>query len=382
MIGRHRATDRAGKATDPADMKHAEKHPEHGKKPGCAPAGGRVEISLGYACNNRCHFCSEETHRQAAREDTSSSEKPSDSGGVGRLGTREVKAELERFRAEGFDHLTFLGGEPTIRKDFPELVLSARRLGFRRILLTTNGRMLANRTFAELLFRAGLTHLYLSVHGPDAKTHDDAVQAPGAFDQVRQAMENLRELDRPFNISSVIYKGNVACLPDLARFLIDHGARRIFWAFVRPAGAAREHFEQLVPRFSELEAPLHEALAIAARRGAVLTVGHVPLCRLGEYVRFADELYWTDAAVQRELSARARPGEYIEKDRRELVTPGHNKVKAETCRECRYDRVCDGLHGEYARRRGLGELRPVAGTPVTDPALLRDAALADERMDR
>ena len=332
------------------------------------PEQKRVEISLGYSCNNRCVFCSEDLHRkgEVAREAREL------------LTTGYLTGHLSRLKERGFEHLTFLGGEPTIRQDFFELVRAAKGMGFRTIFLTTNGRMLAKKSFVEAIFKAGISRLYISLHGHDAETHDGAVRAKGAFEQVVRAFENLRETGKEFCISSVIFKGNVRKLPELMEFELAQKPARIFWAFVRPVGAARDRFFDIVPSFEEMDRPLKEALELGGENRLPVTVAHVPLCRMSGYERHVDELYWSGSTVEREVDKFVSLKQGRKTGKATLVTSGHNKLKHDRCIDCRYIYVCEGVHEEYARRKGFEEFAPVRGEAVMEASELRDASFLEE----
>jgi hypothetical protein len=77
----------------------------------------------------------------------------------------------------------FVGGEPTIHDELQEAIGLARRIGFERIGLQTNGRRLAYRSYTELLVTAGLTHVDVSLHGPTAPVHEFHTTVEGSFQQ-------------------------------------------------------------------------------------------------------------------------------------------------------------------------------------------------------
>ena len=90
-----------------------------------------VDIKLHYACNNRCIHCVIADQRDAAMAKR----------GRDFRTTSEVVAELVDAATKGFDVVTFTGGEPTLRRDLPELVQAAHQLGL-KVGLQTNGRAL------------------------------------------------------------------------------------------------------------------------------------------------------------------------------------------------------------------------------------------------
>ena len=63
------------------------------------------------------------------------------------------------------------------------LVGFARKIGYERVNVTTNGRMAAYSGFAEKLANSGVTSILFSIHGPDAQTHAQNVGVAEAFDQ-------------------------------------------------------------------------------------------------------------------------------------------------------------------------------------------------------
>jgi len=97
-----------------------------------------VDIKLGYTCNNNCRHCVIADQREHAL----------DMIGKEDLSTEEFKREILKSRKRGFTSIIFTGGEPTIRKDFLELLDYASFIGF-RVNIQTNGRMLYYPEFAE-----------------------------------------------------------------------------------------------------------------------------------------------------------------------------------------------------------------------------------------
>ncbi len=66
----------------------------------------------------------------------------------------------------------FSGGEPTMRDDVPELIRSAKRLGFSQVQIATNGfRIAKEEGYVEALKEAGLSTLYLHFDGVSRATN-------------------------------------------------------------------------------------------------------------------------------------------------------------------------------------------------------------------
>ncbi|MBI4569040.1 MAG: radical SAM protein [Planctomycetes bacterium] len=330
----------------------------------------RCEINLGWACNNKCLFCTEQKRRETAAE-----------RGQLQAPEADLREEIRAFASRGKNHLTFLGGEPTLRRDFLALVRFARECGFCTLFLTTNGRMAATPGYLERLFDAGLTDICLSIHGPDPATHDGVTQSPGAFHQVSAAIQRLRALGRSFYVSSVLHRSLLPRMVDLARFLVAVAPRRIMWAFPRPAGGTLLRWEALVPRFTELAEPLARAFDLFDGFPGAVTVAHMPFCRMAGREAFVDEVYWQPgrrcirarAMRDRDDSPDASAGEAAAVSAFNEVFDrfGNGKGQFPACAACRFNPVCEGVWVAYAFHHGHAEFTPVIGPPVTDVRSLR-----------
>ena len=156
-------------------------------------ADGVVTIETGLACNNHCAYCPQQILRSC---------RP----GQG-FTTDQLKRRVDAARRTGADEIAFTGGEPTLRRDFLEIVAFARVAGFRCVSVTTNGRMFAYADYAKRAIEAGLSGASVSLHGPDAATHEGLTGVAGSFDQAVAGLANLRRAAPtargPFDLHSV-----------------------------------------------------------------------------------------------------------------------------------------------------------------------------------
>jgi MoaA/NifB/PqqE/SkfB family radical SAM enzyme len=126
-----------------------------------------IAIELTSKCNLTCGMCSVWKGRRD-----------------GIAGTR-VAELLAEARGLGADVFTPCGAEVFMRKDAPELIEEAGQLGYREIVVVTNGMLLA-RHVRRLSRIAGLM-LHVSIDGPP-DVHD-RLRGGGSY---RAALEGLR----------------------------------------------------------------------------------------------------------------------------------------------------------------------------------------------
>jgi hypothetical protein len=91
------------------------------------------------------------------------------------LGADEWKTVLESAWQFGIPHVTFTGGEATLRDDLIELIAHAEAIG-QVCGLLTDGLKLRDRTFLDAMLQSGLDHLLILLD-PDRPESWDSVEA-------------------------------------------------------------------------------------------------------------------------------------------------------------------------------------------------------------
>jgi len=119
--------------------------------------------------------------------------------------------------------LQFSGGEPTIRKDLPELIRKAKELGFHHVEVNTNGLRLAkDPEFAKQLIDAGLSTIYLQFDGLTSDVYK-FTRGLDLLDIKMKAIENCREAGLSIVLVVTLVKGvNDHQLGDIIRFAKDN----------------------------------------------------------------------------------------------------------------------------------------------------------------
>lgn len=183
----------------------------------------KLIMNVTYVCNNHCTFCAVGTRTQVDGHPTRQ---------------REI---LDTYRKHGITLVDFDGGEPTLNPELIPLIRYARRIGFERINVTTNGRLCAYEDFAKKLVESGLTTLLFSVHGPDLRSHAREVGVAEAFGQTMSGIDHC-VAHRPDNVelgmNVTLTKTNYMRLEDLAQLAFDRGLPWLNIQFLTPFGRA------------------------------------------------------------------------------------------------------------------------------------------------
>jgi len=183
---------------------------------------------LTYACNLSCVHCLSSSGRRDPRE----------------LTTAEAKAVLDELRDLQVFYINIGGGEPTIRRDFFEIVEYSVANGI-GVKFSTNGVAIDAPT-ARRLASMDYLDVQISLDGLDAATND-AVRGEGSYAMARRAMDNLAEAGfGPFKISIVVTRHNVDQL-DGFKVLADSYGAQLRVTRLRPSGRGADTWHDLHP---------------------------------------------------------------------------------------------------------------------------------------
>ncbi len=276
----------------------------------------KLIMNVTYACNNRCTFCAVGTRTPVDGNPT------------------RQREYLARYRRQGVELVDFDGGEPTLDPELVPLVRYARALGYRRINVTTNGRLCAYPDFARTLVCSGLTSLLFSVHGADARTHAAQVGVAEAFDQTIAGIRNAvgfapGGVELGMNVT--VTKGNVHQLEALAELALSLGLPWLNIQFLTPFGRATR---MLAP---ELTSAARIATAVIDRFSDRMKIQliNLPFCFVPGH----------EAWAAGDLGKRAREMVFVNNERVNLAEYlAARRVRKPVCATCPNACECAGFY--------------------------------------
>jgi radical SAM protein with 4Fe4S-binding SPASM domain len=140
----------------------------------------KADLALTYGCNNACRHCYNRPQFQSPLS-------LGEGQGEG-LSVRQWQKVLRKLTHIGVPQVIFTGGEPTLHPGLTELIRSAEHLGL-ITGLNTNGRRLAERTFADSLAHAGLSHVQITLESCRPEVHNIMTQA-NSFEETCRGITN------------------------------------------------------------------------------------------------------------------------------------------------------------------------------------------------
>jgi mycofactocin radical SAM maturase len=183
---------------------------------------------LTYACNLACVHCLSSSGRRDPRE----------------LSTAECRAVIDELEAMQVFYVNIGGGEPTVRRDFWELLeyATSHRVG---VKFSTNGSRITPQ-IAGRLAADDYVDVQVSLDGATREVND-RIRGAGSYDTALAAVTHLREAGMDsVKLSVVVTRENVPQLDALKAIADRHGAQlRI--TRLRPSGRGADVWDELRP---------------------------------------------------------------------------------------------------------------------------------------
>ena len=111
----------------------------------------------------------------------------------------------------------FTGGEPLLRKDFPDIYLYARQLGL-KVILFTNATLIDDGLIDLFSRIPPLKKVEVSVYGMTQISYESVTRTPGSFDRAFTGINRLLDAHILFVVKGVFPSGNEADIGAFERF--------------------------------------------------------------------------------------------------------------------------------------------------------------------
>jgi MoaA/NifB/PqqE/SkfB family radical SAM enzyme len=146
--------------------------------------------------------------------------------GTGTISKEHLEKWLELFQDNNKKaNVIFLGGEPTMHPDLPEVIRYAKKLGYSSVTVDTNGFLLND--FLDKIIPSDLDFLSFSLDGPNPEINDE-LRGKGVFETCSLNLQQA--VARGFNVSLIytVSRYNIDHLHKMVPLLSQWGVKRFF----------------------------------------------------------------------------------------------------------------------------------------------------------
>ena len=197
-------------------------------RPAATPDFGprRLTVELTNICNLHCSYC--------LRDEDALYHSPANFLPVDLF----ARVIADARAAMGIEHVMFTGGEPTLHRQFEELLAEVAAASLTCSFVTNGWHF--DRVWPLLdAHRQAVTHVSFSLDGATRAAHD-RWRGAGSFDRVVRAFSRCWASGFPFNVKVGIRRDTVPELERLALFAARLGAARLSFAHVMPTSPGIE----------------------------------------------------------------------------------------------------------------------------------------------
>lgn len=284
------------------------------------------DLKVGWMCNNKCIHCVVKGKEQYSGDYT----------------TKEIKKIIDEYPEK--ESICFTGGEPTIRKDFIELLEYCREVGVESITIQSNGRRFSDKDFTRSVSRLADSVLF-TIHSHNEWIHDSITGVSGSWKQSTEGLRNLYETNEINIVSQTVLSrlnaSNLHKTYDLIQSLAPDIRMNV--TFPHPNGAAFENIDKVVPRYSEIKSEIQKIFSCYSH---LINTEAIPYCQIYPYhdkVNITEDRH-ADSNIKSKGIDGSHPDSLIE-DYSSLIMSEYRKPKE--CQECVFNNICLGVWKEY-----------------------------------
>ncbi len=217
----------------------------------------RMDLALTYRCNNDCLHCYAGGSRQTKE-----------------LTTGEWKKVIKKVYSLGVPQIVFTGGEPTLRKDLPELIEYAQKKGAVTGLIT-NGRRFKDENYVAGLVEKGLDYTQITIESNKPEVHDKITQVKGSWEETVKGIENALKQNFYVSTNTTLSKYTINHVEEIVDFLHQLGIKNFGFNALIYSGRAKEAESVFALEPQELKEAL-EKIKIKAEKNNMHFIWYTP----------------------------------------------------------------------------------------------------------
>jgi len=209
----------------------------------------RVDLALTYRCNNACPHCyvPQERRKWDATHE---------------MDTETWKQVLDRLLDLSIPHVTFTGGEPTLRDDLVELVRYTEDIGIIAGLVT-NGRRLSQQLVDDLV-KAGIDYVQITLESHLPEIHDRMVGCKGAWQETVAGLDRFIATDVYTLTNTTLTQINRPTITGIIPFLAEKGQKQLAMNGLIYSGSGLEVADEIAIPEEDLDEIITDILAEAS----------------------------------------------------------------------------------------------------------------------
>jgi MoaA/NifB/PqqE/SkfB family radical SAM enzyme len=277
-----------------------------------------------------------------------------------RLGPEHVDLNLicnkiKTKRKQGFAHLTFTGGEPTLVDWLPRVLKLAKKIGY-TTYITTNGFGTKSLDYCKKILPY-LDQVCFSLHGHNKQLHNAHTGREDSFRFITDSLNNISNFSDSTDmfINVVVTSKNLLYLEEIINYGVAKGVSRFIISYPAPEGRALDNFSRIAFDLDRIKKHITNITRLSSEKSLMVRFFGIPLCVLGDNLIYSNDLYWDSrCTIEKTLKNNTIELQEINDHR-----PTRNRVKIKKCHSCIFNKFCGGIFEEYLNIYGAQAIRPM-----------------------
>lgn len=279
-----------------------------------------IEIILTSLCNINCVYCSSSYNKK-----------------ITVFGVDTVKKILLWGNKNNVEGIFWGGGEPTLVESLPELTSFAKKLGYKNIVLRTNGIMLQEISCLNKLIENGINKIEISVNTTNPQINKELTDNDEAFKAQIRGIKNVVKNKIDLVLTILITTKNYKNIPNIVNFFNNLGVKNIRFGLISLFGLETQNISFLLPRIDDIIPYIIKTFSFVKKKKLNVTICHIPLCFLG--ARYRQYLF---NPKEMDLLIIDPSGKFKLEN-----TPFEGGVKKDECLQCTENKNCLGVRKDY-----------------------------------
>ncbi|MDR3124592.1 MAG: radical SAM protein [Endomicrobium sp.] len=285
-------------------------------------------FAINYKCNHRCLFCPNRSEKYK-----------------GMMNLNEFKKSLDTVLSKSnVKHITISGGEPTLNKDFIEILKYATQCNITVGLFSNSDRFFEKGFVEKLANNIDVNNLTIisPIYGHKSDIHDKITLSIGSFRRTVQGLKNLIDKNFKISVKNCLNHLNYKYIDEYINFVIKefHYIKSIGLYGLDYCGTTKEQNKNIMVKFSEISPYLETALNNFENKNSKLHlhISDIPLCTVRSK-------YWKYFLSNKNKinAARSAPDtKNFEYGKVEFNTPIQCGTFSSKCKTCDVENECPG----------------------------------------
>ena len=307
----------------------------------------RLEIYVGWTCNQKCTYCMEFPNMEEAWNKV--------------VSKFDILKKLIKYKKQWYNHVTYLWWEPFIQPVFHDALKLWKKLWY-TILVTTNATTLSIEKQAEK-FLPYIDELFLSVEAIDKQTQQK-ISRTKVYVEWEKVFENIGKYWRGKMLKAniVITQDNKHILFDLVEYIYKKSVREfaITYPDIDEEYYGKEHvLESIAPKYSECIPQIQKIVDYAQERNIRVKLPDFPFCVFPENTRHMFIPLTDDFDYQERVKISHEEEVFDRSDLQNVESKPRERTHVHKCKTCIHTHMCWWPSTHYEELYGLDEIHPI-----------------------